>query len=246
MAPVTAHICRHPWHSTAPSLSLSNFVLQCARLPPLRSYDHFSAIARAAVDELPPFPMANGPLFGVSSQLARFLLASGEPDRWQMAIENSPSANRHLAGIPCWPTGDAILGYWIAKAVAGAAAQMTLIDTPAHRQHHPYLVRKNLSNKTIVVHGFKNARNDVFRERVASEGARTFQPMVRECDSCARMAWVTWPRHTPAMHWRCCGHRLPPGQRRYQACRSAWRKKADRSCPRLPTHELIRLANTFE
>ena len=49
----------------------------------------------------------------------------------------------------------------MARAVAAAAQPLTLVDTPVHSQHHPYLVWKLFTNRSIVMHGFKGA--DLYR-----------------------------------------------------------------------------------
>ena len=36
-----------------------------------------------------------------------------------------------------------------------------------------------------------------------------FVPFQRECDSCERMGWSTWPP-APVRNWTCCGERVKP------------------------------------
>ena len=188
--------------------------------------------------------MAVGFLFGVSRPMAGALVASRIPRRWQERLERAPLANRYLPGIPCYPAGDSIFGFWLSAVALEARINVTLIDTPAHHQQHPFLSWRLFTNRSLVMHGFKNQRSDKFRAHAAQVGKRRFEPFARECDTCQQMGWVTWPKSTPMAAWRCCGARRRLGGRRYKACRSA--RANDRSCPKMAASSLIELSNTFE
>ena len=70
---------------------------------------------------MPPFPMANGPLFSVSASLAREIVTSEIPSRWltSLAASEVVSFAKRRGAVPyalrrlgCWPGGDAVFGYW--------------------------------------------------------------------------------------------------------------------------------------
>ncbi|KAL1515704.1 hypothetical protein AB1Y20_002320 [Prymnesium parvum] len=219
-----------------------------------------SAVMLEQVDSLPPFPMANGPLFAVSRKLAILLdddLNLDDENRsawtWFQRLEHTRLAQRYFqwrrqaqtidaqrvpfestqhsssnstaaAGLlrkpkeflrrACWPNSDNTLGFHVARAGLNRNIQITLVNTPMMGQHYPWPVysRRPFGNHSIVLHGAKRPTSRLW---AFAQGRSTgpFVHRVRECDSCHRMGWSTYPG-SKFRKWQCCGDRLPRIQSR--------------------------------
>lgn len=176
-----------------------------------------SAVQRRAIDETPPWPMVNGPLFAVSRELAHRIGDDQIPPSWLHTIHNTEfarwSERKHgkvphvLQHLSCFPMGDSVFGFWIAAmAREGHMPNLTLVNSPLGIQHLPW-PSWQFDNRSIVLHGLKGAHNPFWK--YASRRARgRFVPTPRVCDTCSQMGWVTYPGSF-ARDWRCCGDRAP-------------------------------------
>ena len=130
-----------------------------------------SAILLGRVEwEVPPFPVANGPLFAASRALASMVaadLALGDIDnpapradgayagpngwvaqleatelgrRWNASLQLGGKPPKELAGRRCWPNSDAALGLYVVKAALSRRRPITLVNTPISVQHFPWPV----------------------------------------------------------------------------------------------------------
>jgi len=179
----------------------------------------------SVVDPMPPFPMANGPLFAVSRELGLELGAEGSyPWQWLAALERTELVRTalrkrmrpfHVARKGCWPAGDAVLGYWVTQLAQQHRYNVTLVDSPFMIQHHPWPSSRHgaFSNSSIVIHELKDNRTDFFWRFAQWRGSGPFVPQERRCDTCAAMGWSSWPGSSLG-GWRCCGAVLSPRARR--------------------------------
>ena len=198
--------------------------------------DHREAVNAGQMDPLPPFPYINGPLFGVSRQLATMLSASRYPTRWisQLGHNKQTIARAEkLWGFSCWPVGDSVLGFWVASVALKRQTSVTLVNSPFMGQHLPW-PSWHFGNTSIVLHGLRTEKQNAFREEAIRKGSGAFEPYRRTCGSCQDMGWSTWP-DSPLNRWRCCGKRLEPG-RRVRAC-------VGKQCPRVDKQTLLAVAN---
>ena len=184
----------------------------CARLSPAA----LATISRGGLDSTTaPWPVVNGPLFAVSSRLAKLLVVDPLPRRYldklhrtervQTAL-NRPGGPRK-SNFGCWPVGDSILGMWVSQLSERHNESVTLVNTPFMVQHHPWpaTVHGAFSNRSIVLHGLKKEKNQrKFRDLVLHRGLGPFVPFRRKCGSCAAMGWSTWPGSVHGQ-WTCCG-----------------------------------------
>lgn len=187
----------------------------------LRS-DHMRAIMRRQVGAMPPFPYINGPMFALSRSLATLVGSHPLPAAYLAGLERQP--RRSYYGISCVPVGDSVVGYWVSAVAAAARQRVTLVNTPKMRQHLPW-PSWGFGNQSIVLHGLRSEKNDVFRDHAARQGRGAFVPFNRTCGRCDAMGWTTWPG-TPLSRWRCCGVPHPGGGRRVAGC-------VGKRCPRM-------------
>ena len=183
------------------------------------------AVARDQVDwSMPPFPVANGPLFAVSRSLADLLALDLDTPidgarAWVRGLESTPLAMRYWAsrqggGAPlaelakrrCWPNSDSTLGLFVARAALRRDVRVTLVNTPLGVQHFPwpvYSAERGISNRSIVFHGAKRPTSRAWGVAEA-RGSGAFIPLNRTCASCAEMGWVTF-EPSALRQWQCCG-----------------------------------------
>ena len=89
--------------------------------------------------------MANGPLFAVSSPLARMVSDDSIPLRWLDGIQASDVARsmkarngripNALAGFSCFPMGDSVFGFWLSDISRHRRVNLTLVNSPLGVQH---------------------------------------------------------------------------------------------------------------
>jgi hypothetical protein len=183
----------------------------CARL----SAANRATIERGALAEEPPWPVVNGPLFAVSSNLAKLLATDPIPrayleqlhrtKRVRAALERKGGPRKSNFG--CWPVGDTIFGLWVTWISRARKIRIHLVNTPFMVQHHPWpaQVHGAFSNSSIVLHGLKRERNQrKFRAIAEARGLGRHVPFRRACGSCADLGWSTWPGSIHA-GWACCG-----------------------------------------
>ena len=202
-----------------------------------------SAILLSHVDwELPPFPVANGPLFAVSRGLASMLaadLALGDvttpprsdgiyrgPNAWAAELEATPLGRRwhaslepggprvpELAKRRCWPNSDAALGLFIVRAALTRGAPLTLVNSPLGVQHYPWPVYS--PNR-----GFSN-RSIVFHgaKRNTSRAWPFAQrmssgPFIPLNRTCGVCRDMGWVSEPGSAlgGWHCCGRRVVLGK----------------------------------
>lgn len=189
--------------------------------PSADACSRLNAAARATVSRrgldsaTAPWPVVNGPLFAVSSALARLIVSDPLPRRYLDALHrtsrvqaalNRPGGPRK-SNFGCWPVGDSIFGLWVSQLSERHNESVAIVNTPFMVQHHPWpaTVHGAFSNSSIVLHGLKKEKNQVkFREVVARRGLGPFVPFHRKCGSCAAMGWSTWPGSVHG-RWTCCG-----------------------------------------
>lgn len=183
--------------------------------------------ARGQIDPAtPPFPIANGPLFALSTELASDLIADPLPSAWHerfyqrnpFAVEASAHGRRprglntglrRRASKSCWPGGDVTLGWWVASIALCRRLNVTLVNSPMGVQHHIWpSSSRPADNRTVVVHKVPHRRHkrtgvDMWAE-VASRTSGGFEPSPRRCGLCGEVGWVSWP-DSPLARWRCCG-----------------------------------------
>ena len=166
-------------------------------------------------DDIPPFPVVNGPLFGLSRPLASALVTDPGPSEYLRDLKLTPRVRAALSrpGGPrksnfgCWPVGDTILGVWFTRLAVRRGLRLTLVNSPFMVQHHPWpaSVHGAFSNRSIVMHGLKRERNQLkFRALAEARGLGKFIPFKRTCGACAKLGWSTWPG-SPHAEWTCCG-----------------------------------------
>lgn len=170
------------------------------------------AVSRNGIDPSPPYPQANGPLFGVSRPLASLLADDPLPWRWLSRLDRTPLAQQsrqrggkvpyYLKEYACFPMGDSALGYWASAVARSRGKRLTLVNTPFMHQHLPWPVSR-FGNATIVVHGIKSANTSLWTT-AARRTAGPFVPFRRVCDTCQQRGWSSWPT-ADANAWRCCG-----------------------------------------
>ena len=172
-------------------------------------------ISRGALADDAPWPVVNGPLFAMSSSLARLLVADPLPRRYLEELHNTPRVQTALtrkggprkSNFGCWPVGDTILGLWLTRISAARGINIQLVNTPFMVQHHPWpaSVHGAFSNTSIVLHGLKRERNQrKFRAVAEQRGLGPLVPFRRKCGGCAELGWSTWPG-SPQARWTCCG-----------------------------------------
>ena len=65
----------------------------------------------------------------------------------------------HLRQAACYPASfDAVHGWWVRAAALRHGINVTMVNTPFHIQHHPWLAFHHgaFSNASIVLHELKN------------------------------------------------------------------------------------------
>lgn len=183
----------------------------CAHIPKASR----ETATRNSLDDFPPFPVVNGPLWATSRPLASALVSDPYPRQYLDRLFRTPRVRTALArpGGPrksnfgCWPVIDTIWGVWITKVAEGRNLRLRLVNTPFMVQHHPWpaAIHGAFSNRSIVLHGLKREKNQIKFRRIAEErGLGRFVPFDRKCGTCAELGWSTWPG---AVHgqWTCCG-----------------------------------------
>lgn len=205
----------------------------CSRL----RRDHVLAVRTNEVDDISPFAMPNGPLFAVSRELAAQIVHDGFAARWLAQLAVHPTGQQSWFGYPCWPVVDSILGFWVARIATNRREPVTLVNSPYFSQHFPWPSKTSgsdshlrFSNKSIILHGLKTRKHQSILQEAMARSSGPFVPFMRECDSCERMGWSTWPL-SPVRNWTCCGERVKPRMLQ-RACRG-------KACPRL-TKEALR------
>jgi hypothetical protein len=184
----------------------------CDRLPPWAR----DLVKRGGLGDMPPWPVANGPLFAVSRVLGRLLVDHPTPRTYLDALHRTPRVQSALTrpGGPrksnygCWPVYDSVLGFWIAQVTASRNVSVRLVDTPGMVQHHPWpaTVKGAFSNTSIVMHGIKTdkPRMKAVLALIEQRTNATFVPFHRKCGTCADMGWSSWPG-SRQNNWLCCG-----------------------------------------
>ena len=183
----------------------------CARI----SAANRETVNRGSVAVDGPWPVVNGPLFALSSNLAKLLVADPIPRAFLDQLHHTPRVRAALArpGGPrksnfgCWPVGDTIFGLWVSQISAARNRSIHLVNSPFMVQHHPWpaAVHGAFSNSSIVLHGLKRERNQKkFRAVAEARGLGPIVPFERKCASCDELGWSTWPG-SPIAQWTCCG-----------------------------------------
>ena len=123
--------------------------------------------------------------------------------------KRAQALNRPHYLVHSWPNSDNVFGFHVARAGLRRRQPVTLVNTPMMSQHYPWPVysRNAFGNHSIVLHGAKRATSRLwtFAQRRSSG---PFIPLSRECDSCSRMGWSTYPG-SEFGSWQCCGARVP-------------------------------------
>ena len=223
--------------AVASDVDLNSRYPKCASLS--ANEKRLSAILLGRVDwSLPPFPVANGPLFAVSRALASMLSADlsskgGEgahsswlgPSAWATQLEATPLGQRWNAstqrGGPkepkelgkrrCWPNSDSALGLFVVMSSLSRIphTNLTLVNSPLGIQHYPWPVYS--SNR-----GFSN-RSIIFHgmKRNTSRAwafaqSKASGPFIPLNRSCGGCGEMGWVSDplSALRSWRCCGQRV--------------------------------------
>ena len=174
-----------------------------------------ATVARESLGEDAPWPVINGPLFAVSSHLARLLVSDPLPRAYLRELHATPRVRAALtrkggprkSNFGCWPVGDTIFGLWISRITTARNLSVQLVNSPFMVQHHPWpaAIHGAFSNSSIVLHGLKRERNQKkFRAIAEARGLGPHVPFRRKCASCAELGWSTWPGSSIG-RWTCCG-----------------------------------------
>ena len=133
-----------------------------------------------------------------------------------------------LQSFACWPMGDSVFGLWITQIAQARSTRITLVHTPIRIQHFPW-PSWHFSNSSIVMHGLKggceangkggctpNDKGTIeFRRSAQAHGTGPFVAWPRECDTCERMGWSTYPG-SHLNRWRCCGQRTKEAKKAFK------------------------------
>lgn len=149
--------------------TIANKIAGCTKLREEQLLD----VRNGWVDPIGPFPHVNGPLMAVSRRLGAVLAAESLPWEWLDALGQTEVVRRafrerrrpfHVARKGCWPAGDAIFGFWIARLAALHHFNVSLVNTPFMIQHHPWPASTHgaFSNASIVLHDLKDSRTESF------------------------------------------------------------------------------------
>ena len=189
-----------------------------------RSGSCYKRLGRGALDaiehnglanDVPPYPVVNGPLFAVSRNLGALIAQDRLPLIFQELLSQTARVKAAMSrpggprksNMACWPVSDATLGYWISRIASARNLTLTLVNSPFMVQHHPWpaVVHGAFSNSSIVLHGLKKERNQrKFYDLALRRGMGPFVPFRRKCGNCAALGWSSWPG-SPVSQWQCCG-----------------------------------------
>ena len=185
------------------------------------------AIRSGGLSSFPPFAFPNGPLFAVSADLGRLLLRDTIPRTYlqqlvavprvagALAAPPAPAQQRRPAAAGCYPAADSIIGFWISAVSLSRKLSVTLVNTPFMKQHHPWAAGPTspmrFTNASIVLHGLKSTRSEVFRTQAIAQGSGPFVHLHRRCRRCTQRVWARRPRwctwaEGPCVlyNWTCC------------------------------------------
>ena len=170
------------------------------------------------LSDVPPWPVANGPLFAVSRALGRVLVEDSIPANYLEALHQTPRVRKALARVGgprksnygCWPVYDSVFGFWIARVAEARGFVVRLVNTPGMVQHHPWpaTVKGAFARTSIVMHGLKTSKPKTIAVLANIEQHvrrnESFIPFRRKCGRCDEMGWSSWPGSAHAK-WQCCG-----------------------------------------
>ena len=105
-----------------------------------------ATVPRESLGEDAPWPVINGPLFAVSSHLARLLVSDPLPRTYLRELHATPRVRAALtrkggprkSNFGCWPVGDTIFGLWISRITTARNLSVQLVNSPFMVQHHPW------------------------------------------------------------------------------------------------------------
>ena len=126
--------------------------------------------------------------------------------RWARRRKRIPY---RIRDVGCWPFGDSTFGHWVGLLAYRGFLNVTLVNTPLWLSHHPYASSRAVdrADGLLVLHGLKDNDTSPYYLKAKAASGRPYQLAPRQCDTCSRLGWVTWPG-SPMKEWRCCGERI--------------------------------------
>lgn len=94
-------------------------------------------------DDVPPWPVVNGPLFAVSRSLARLLVDDPYPRTYLERLHGTARVRAALSrrngprksNFGCWPVYDTVLGLWVTQIAKARNVAVRLVNMPVTRLH---------------------------------------------------------------------------------------------------------------